>query len=295
MNTLTLVQHQAWSDYWQLTKPKVVLVMLVTVWIGMLLANGGEFTFSRLLISTIGLALSMGSAAAINHVIDRQLDAKMCRTLARPVASGRVAPIQALCFAALLAISGLSILFIWVNSLTGWLTLGGVVVYAVIYTGFLKRATPQNIVIGGLAGALPPLLGWTAVTGQLQGDALLLVLIVFSWTPPHFWSLAVYRYQDYQKANVPMLPVTHGLAFTRNFICLYWLLMFVITLLPVCTGFLGVPYLIAALLLGGWFGWHCWRMKRSERPEHAWQTFKVSIYYLLLLFTAMGVERVVLG
>jgi protoheme IX farnesyltransferase len=204
-----------WKDYLELCKPKVVALMLLTAVVGMFLAPG-KVTFSVLLFSLIGIGFCAGSAATINHLVDRHIDAIMLRTQRRPIAYGRVTVKQGIFFALILAILGLLTLSFFVNNLTAWLTFASIIGYALIYTGYLKRATPQNIVIGGLAGAAPPLLGWTAVTNHIDPQALLLVLIIFTWTPPHFWALAIYRAQDYKNANIPMLPITHGIAFTKT-------------------------------------------------------------------------------
>ncbi|HCW90843.1 MAG TPA: protoheme IX farnesyltransferase, partial [Marinobacter sp.] len=200
----------SWRDYLELTKPRVVALMILTSVIGMLLAEPGLPSLAVLLFGNLGIALLAGGAAVVNHVVDQKIDTVMARTRKRPVATGRVSPLSGLLFATTLAVAGMVVLVWQVNQLTAWLTLASLVGYAGIYTLFLKRATPQNIVIGGLAGAMPPLLGWTAVTGQIEGHALLLVLIIFAWTPPHFWALAIHRKEEYAKAGIPMLPVTHG-------------------------------------------------------------------------------------
>ena len=200
----------SWRDYLELTKPKVVLLMLITSLVGMFLATRAGVPWTVLVFGNLGIGLCAGAAAAVNHVVDRRIDSIMARTHKRPVTAGRVSPAAALTFALLLAIAGMSLLLLFTNELAAWLTLASLLGYAVIYTGFLKRATPQNIVIGGLAGAAPPLLGWVAVTGQVTAEPLLLVLIIFAWTPPHFWALALYRVEDYRKSGLPMLPVTHG-------------------------------------------------------------------------------------
>lgn len=227
--------------------------MVLTVVIGMCLATPGMVPLDVLLFGNLGIALSAASAAVINHVVDRQIDAVMARTHKRPVATGRVEPIQALLFAFTLGVLGIGILVFLVNPLTAWLTLASLMGYAVIYTLILKRATPQNIVIGGIAGASPPLLGWTAVTGHFEGHALLLVLIIFAWTPPHFWALAIHRKAEYAKADIPMLPVTHGEAYTKLHILLYTMIMILVSVLPFLTGMSGAIYLAGALILGGGF------------------------------------------
>ena len=214
-----------WRDYLELTKPKVVVLMLITSLVGMFLATRAGVPWTVLLFGNLGIALCAGGAAAVNHVVDRRIDAVMARTHKRPLAEGRVTPAAALTFALVLAVLGQALLLAFTNPLTAWLTLASLLGYAVVYTGFLKRATPQNIVIGGLAGAAPPLLGWTAATGHVSAEPLLLVLIIFAWTPPHFWALAIHRKEEYAKADIPMLPVTHGPQFTRLSILLYTLLL----------------------------------------------------------------------
>jgi protoheme IX farnesyltransferase len=221
-----------WRDYKELTKPGVVALMILTSVIGMCMAVPGWVPLDALILGNLGIALCAGAAAAVNHLVDQRIDERMARTRNRPIARGRVSPVNAALFALALGVAGMAILLIWVNALTAWLTLASLVGYAFIYTLFLKRATPQNIVIGGLAGAAPPLLGWTAVTGEIHGHALLLVLIIFAWTPPHFWALAIHRKEEYALVDVPMLPVTHGEAFTKLHILLYTIIMFLITLLP---------------------------------------------------------------
>jgi protoheme IX farnesyltransferase len=244
-----------------------------------------------LVLGNLGIALCAAAAAAINHLVDRHIDRKMARTLNRPVAQGRVAPVQVVGFAALLGGLGMAILLLWINALTAWLTLASLLGYAVVYTLFLKRATPQNIVIGGLAGAAPPLLGWTAVTGAVHSHALLLVLIIFAWTPPHFWALALHRKDDYAKADIPMLPVTHGDRYTKLHILLYTILMLVVTLLPYLTGMSGWLYLLGALVLGAGFLYWAIRLYLDSDAALGMTTFKYSIIYLLALFAIMLVDH----
>ena len=239
-----------WPDFLELTKPRVVALMLITAVIGMCMAVPGFVPWQPLVLGNIGIAFCAGAAAAINHVVDERIDQKMSRTTNRPVAQGRVRQSEAIGFAALLAILGTALLAVTVNVLTAVLTVASLVGYAFIYTMFLKRATPQNIVIGGLAGAAPPLLGWTAVTGEIHAHGLLLVLIIFAWTPPHFWALAIHRKEEYAAVGIPMLPVTHGNRFTALHILLYTILMFLITLLPYITLLSGWIYAVAATLLG---------------------------------------------
>lgn len=289
---MEIAQSKAtWRDYLELTKPNVVALMILTALIGMFLAVPGMVPLEVLVWGNLGIALCAGSAATVNHLVDRQVDKKMARTFNRPVATGRVDPASAIIFAAVLGVSGMAILVLFINVLTAVLTLASLVGYAVIYTLFLKRATPQNIVIGGLAGAAPPLLGWTAVTGEIHGYALLLVLIIFAWTPPHFWALAVHRKDEYAKAEVPMLPVTHGDRYTRLHILLYTIIMIVVTVLPFVTGMSGWLYLLGALVLGAGFLYWAIVLMIGKNPEAGMETFKYSIVYLMLLFIVMLVDH----
>ncbi len=281
----------SWRDYLELTKPNVVALMILTTVIGMLLSVPGMVPLRVLLLGNLGIALCAGSAAAINHLVDRNIDTRMARTFHRPVAQGRVEPAQAVIFAALLGATGMAILFVFVNPLTAWLTLASLLGYAVIYTLFLKRATPQNIVIGGLAGAAPPLLGWAAVTGEIHGHALLLVLIIFVWTPPHFWALAVHRKEEYAKADIPMLPVTHGEKYTKIHILLYTLMLIAVTLLPFAVGMSGWLYFVAALVLGLIFLYWAIVLLIGNRPNAGMSTFKYSISYLMALFAALLLDH----
>ncbi|MFE8073304.1 heme o synthase [Marinobacteraceae bacterium S3BR75-40.1] len=280
-----------WRDFLELTKPKVVALMILTSVIGMLLARPGVPHWSVLLYGNLGIALLAGAAAVINHVVDRKVDGIMARTWKRPVATGRVDSGQALLFSALLGVAGTVVLVTQVNPLTAWLTIASLVGYAVIYTLFLKRATPQNIVIGGLAGAMPPLLGWTSVTGQVEGHALLLVLIIFAWTPPHFWALAIHRKEEYAKAEIPMLPVTHGNRFTELHILLYTLILLASSLLPFVTGMSGLVYLVGASALGLRFLQYAFRLYWGDDRRVAWNTFKYSITYLMALFVVLLVDH----
>lgn len=286
--------HATWRDYLELTKPKVVLLMIITSLVGMFLATRAGVAWEVLLFGNLGIALCAGAAAAVNHVVDRRIDAIMARTLKRPVVSGRVSPLAALAFALLLAVAGLALLLRFTNELAAWLTLASLLGYAVLYTGFLKRATPQNIVIGGLAGAAPPLLGWVAVTGHVSAEPLLLVLIIFAWTPPHFWALAIHRKAEYAKADIPMLPVTHGEHYTKVHIVLYTLVMFAVSLLPYAIHMSGLLYLACAVLLGGRFLQWAWMLYRDSRPHAAIGTFKYSIAYLFLLFIALLLDHYLL-
>jgi len=284
-----------WPDFLELTKPRVVALMLITAVIGMCMAVPGFVPWQPLVLGNIGIAFCAGAAAAINHVVDERIDQKMSRTTNRPVAQGRVSQSEAIVFATVLAILGTALLAVTVNVLTAVLTVASLVGYAFIYTMFLKRATPQNIVIGGLAGAAPPLLGWTAVTGEIHAHGLLLVLIIFAWTPPHFWALAIHRKEEYAAVGIPMLPVTHGNRFTALHILLYTILMFLITLLPYITLLSGWIYAVAATLLGLRFLYWSIEILREKNPDAPMATFKFSITYLMVLFVAMLADHWILG
>ena len=284
-----------WPDFLELTKPRVVALMLITAVIGMCMAVPGFVPWQPLVLGNIGIAFCAGAAAAINHVVDERIDQKMSRTTNRPVAQGRISQSEAILFATLLAILGTALLAVTVNVLTAVLTVASLVGYAFIYTMFLKRATPQNIVIGGLAGAAPPLLGWTAVTGEIHAHGLLLVLIIFAWTPPHFWALAIHRKEEYAAVGIPMLPVTHGNRFTALHILLYTILMFLITLLPYITLLSGWIYAVAATLLGLRFLYWSIEILREKDPDAPMATFKFSITYLMVLFIAMLADHWILG
>ena len=289
-------QFNLWStcqDYYELTKPKVVLLLLLTALVGMCLASDSWISWKILIAGLTGIGFLSSAAAVVNHVVDREIDGKMARTFNRPVAKGKVSPQKALFFAGLLIVVGYVILELWVNRLTAVLTLAGLLGYAVVYTMYLKRATPQNIVIGGLAGAIPQLLGWTAVTGEIHAHALLLVLIVFIWTPPHFWALAIHREKDYAKAKVPMLPVTHGIDFTKTSILLYTVLLCVVCLLPYLIGMSGLIYLIGSTLLNAGFLYYAWKLKFTATEQTAMQTFKFSIIHLMVLFVVLLVDHYV--
>jgi protoheme IX farnesyltransferase len=257
----------------------------------MCLASDSWISWQILAAGLTGIGFLSSAAAVVNHVVDRKIDGKMARTSNRPVAKGKVTPQKALIFAAVLTIVGYAILELWVNRLTAVLTLAGLLGYAVVYTMYLKRATPQNIVIGGLAGAIPPLLGWTAVTGEIHPHALLLVLIVFIWTPPHFWALAIHREKDYARAQVPMLPVTHGIEFTKTSILLYTVLLCVVCLLPYLVGMSGIIYLIGSTLLNAGFLYYAWKLKFTSTEQTAMQTFKFSIIHLMILFVVLLVDH----
>ncbi len=292
MKTLSLSHSAAsWRDYLELCKPKVVALMLLTSVIGMLLATYSLPAWDVLILGNLGIGLMASSAAAINHVVDRRIDIYMARTRNRPVAQGKVDATSALLFATVLGVVGMAILMYGINALTAWLTLGSLIGYALVYTLYLKRATPQNIVIGGLAGAAPPLLGWTASTGHIEPDALLLVLIIFAWTPPHFWALAIHRKEEYASVGIPMLPVTHGERFTKLHILLYTLILIAISVFPYLTEMSGEIYLVSALLLGARFLQWSVRMIRDSHKHAAINTFKFSITYLMLLFVALLVDH----
>ncbi|KTD24713.1 polyprenyltransferase (cytochrome oxidase assembly factor) [Legionella lansingensis] len=282
-----------WRDYFELCKPRVVALMLLTVVVGMYLATPGWVALPTLVASLTGIGLCAGSAAAINHLVDKRIDAMMARTQKRPIAQGRVSAKQAIYFASLMGTFGLLVLVFFVNSLTAVLTFITLIGYAGIYTGYLKRATPQNIVIGGLAGAAPPLLGWTAITNHLDPQALLLVLIIFTWTPPHFWALAIYRFEEYKNAEIPMLPVTHGIAFTKLNVLLYTILLLVVSVLPFIVGMSSWIYLIGALSLGARFLYWAIALFRNEQSVFAIRTFRFSIVYLMMLFVFLLVDHYV--
>jgi protoheme IX farnesyltransferase len=283
-----------WSkarDYFALTKPKVVSLIMFTAIVGMFLAVPGFPPAGALVWGTIGIALAASSAAAINHVLDARIDAEMSRTRMRPLPRGTVSEAYALSFAFVLGAGSMLMLALLVNALTAILTFLSIIGYAIVYTVWLKRATPQNIVIGGAAGAAPPVLGWTAVTGVVDSNALLLFLIIFAWTPPHFWALAIARRDEYARVGIPMLPVTHGIAYTKQFIWYYTVLLSVITVLPFLTGMAGYFYLAAALVLDGVFLRHAWRLRKSGRADLPMRTFRFSINYLALLFAALLIDH----
>ncbi|HSV71619.1 MAG TPA: heme o synthase [Methylibium sp.] len=275
-----------WRDYLELTKPRVVALMLFTVLVGMLLAAPpGALPWRVALAAPLGIGLVAGAAAALNHLVDRRIDALMARTRGRPLPSGALQASQVLAFAVLLGGTGLALLLAFANTLCALLTLASLVGYAVVYSLFLKHATPQNIVIGGAAGAAPPLLGWVAVSGQVEPGALLLFLIIFVWTPPHFWALAIHRRDEYARAAVPMLPVTHGIAFTASRVFAYSLACWAVSLLPAAIGLGGTLYLGGAMLLGARFAWFAWRLRRDTR--WAMPTFRCSISTLFGLFALL--------
>ena len=291
---MAAVQRASARQYWDLTKPRVVALIVFTALVGMLLAIDGMPTVAetvRGLLGFLGIWLAASSAAAINQLLDSRIDAKMARTSWRPIVAGQITPRQALVFALILAALSMAILIAWVNPLTAILTFASLIGYAVIYTVYLKRATPQNIVIGGIAGAAPPALGWASITGTLDPHALLLVLIIFVWTPPHFWALAIFRREDYARAMVPMLPVTHGVQYTRWQILFYTVLLVVVTVLPWATGMSGLFYLGGALVLGLVFLAYAWKLMDPPDELYAMKVFNYSIVYLMALFAFLLVDH----
>lgn len=278
-------------DYWILCKPRVVALMLLTAAVGMALSAPTPFPWFKAWVALFGIACVAGAAAALNHFFDQEIDQHMKRTQNRPLPKGRIKPQEALIFACILGLVGMGSLYQYVNPLTAGLTFLSLIGYAIIYTTYLKHATPQNIVIGGATGAAPPLLGWTAMTGQLDPHALLLMLIIYVWTPPHFWALAIYKEAEYAKANVPMLPITHGLSLTRLFIFLYTCLLTGTTLLPYAFEMSGLTYAFSALILDAIFLHKTIQLLRTGDRKKAWNIFHYSIYYLFLLFIALIVDH----
>ncbi len=273
-----------WREYLQLCKPKVVLLILFTALVGMFLSTDGLVPFNAWFWGLSGIGLAASAGAALNHWVDEEIDARMERTHNRPLPRGNITGRQAVAFSLTLGVLSMVILLYFVNPITALLTFASMVGYAIIYSMFLKRSTPQNIVLGGVAGATPPVLGWTAVTGEIHGEALLLFLIIFIWTPPHFWALAINRANDYAKAGVPMLPVTHGIAFTKLHILLYTILLVIITIMPFVVLMSGIIYLLGALVLGAGFLFCAVRLYRSDGDQYAMKTFRYSIFYLSALF-----------
>jgi len=285
MTELALTKPAAgWRDYYALCKPKVVALILFTALVGMLLAHPGMPDLDALVFGLIGIGLGAASGAAVNHWVDQRIDAVMERTAGRPLPEGRVSPANAITFAVGLGVLSMVILGFLVNWLTALLTLISLVGYAVVYTMFLKRSTPHNIVLGGAAGAAPPVLGWAAITGTVNTEALLLFLVIFIWTPPHFWALAIRRSEEYRRAGIPMLPVTHGIGFTKLNILLYTLMLLAVSLLPFLIQMSGLIYLAGALALGIGFIYHAFVLYRSEGDRHSMKTFGYSIFYLSALF-----------
>ena len=291
MTEITSSQAASWRDFYEMCKPRVVMLMILTSIVGMMLAVPGMVPLDVLILGNLGIALVAASGAVVNHLIDRKIDVLMKRTHNRPMAQGRVELLQGTVFAVVIGVAGMAILLFWVNPLCAWLTLGSFVGYAFIYTGYLKHATPQNIVIGGLSGAMPPLLGWSAVTGTIEPDALILVFIIFAWTPPHFWALAIHRKDEYAKSGVPMLPVTHGERVTKIHIVVYTAILLVSSAFPYFSGMSGWLYLASAMVLGA--GFMVWSLLLMYRPQAttAMDTFKYSILYLALLFVALVLDH----
>ncbi|HEX7112320.1 MAG TPA: heme o synthase [Mizugakiibacter sp.] len=278
-------------EYWALTKPRIVALLVFCAVIGMFLAVPGLPPWRALLFGTLGIWLASASAAALNQLVDQRIDRVMARTAHRPLATGALQPWQVIVFALTLGAASMLVLALWVNVLTAALTFAGLIGYAVVYTAFLKRATPQNIVIGGIAGAVPPVLGWTAVTGQLHPYALLLCLIIFVWTPPHFWALAIFRRDDYARACVPMLPVVYGVEYTRWHVLFYTVLLVLVTLLPYLTGMSGVFYLGGAVVLGVGFLYYAIRLMNPPDERFAMRVFGYSIVYLMALFAFLLLDH----
>ena len=280
-----------WRDYYALTKPGVVQLLVFTAIVGMFLAVPGMVPWTALIAGSLGIGLAAAAGAVVNQILDQRIDAQMARTRNRPLPQGRIGERDALAFAMGLSLAGLVVLVLFVNVLTAALTFASLIGYAVVYTVYLKRATPQNIVIGGAAGAAPPVLGWTAVTGTVDPHALLLFLIIFTWTPPHFWALAIARRSDYERAEVPMLPVTHGVDVTKSFIVYYTILLVLVTILPYITGMTGPLYLLGALLLGAGFLFYALQLKWKPREDSPMATFRYSISYLMALFSFLLIDH----
>jgi heme o synthase len=294
MTELNTDQKATFADYLELTKPKVVLLILLTAIVGMYMAPVASVPIDVLIIATVGIGFAAGGAAVVNHIVDQKIDTLMARTSKRPVATGKIDDKHAILFAAFLSITSMILLFGFINPLTAILTFFGLVGYAFVYTMYLKRATPQNIVIGGLSGAIPPLLGWTAVDGaggEIHPHALLLVLIVFVWTPPHFWALAIFRKEEYAKADIPMLPVTHGIEFTKLNIVLYTIILLFAGALPYLVGMSHLIYLVSSSILGLIFLYYAIKLMMTEERKVAMDTFKYSITYLMVLFVVLLVDH----
>jgi protoheme IX farnesyltransferase len=283
-----------WRDYLEMCKPRVVLLMLLCTLVGMFLATSGMVPIDVIVFGNLGVALVAGSAAALNHLIDANIDAQMARTRHRPLAEGRVSNTQGAIFVGATGILGITILAVLINPLTAWLNLASWVGYGVIYSMYLKRATPQNIVIGGVFGAAPPLFGWTAVTGSIDGGGLLLVLIIFAWTPPHFWALAIDRMEEYREVDIPMLPVTHGAQYTKVHILLYTIILIITSVLPYLIGMSNILYLLSALALGAGFLYWSLIMMFTDNEKAPIETFRYSIFYLMALFIALLVDHYLL-
>jgi len=280
-----------WRDYYALTKPGVVQLLVFTAVVGMFLATPGLVPLNVLIAGSLGIGLAAAAGAVVNQILDQRIDAQMARTRNRPLPQGRIGERDALAFALGLGLAGLVVLVVFVNVLTAALTFLSLIGYAIVYTVFLKRATPQNIVIGGAAGAAPPVLGWAAVTNTVDPHALLLFLIIFTWTPPHFWALAIARRSDYERAEIPMLPVTHGVELTKSFVVYYTILLIVVTVLPYITGMTGPLYAFGALLLGGGFLYYALRLKFAPDQDSPMATFRYSISYLMALFSFLLIDH----
>jgi len=280
-----------WRDYYALTKPGVVQLLVFTAIVGMFLAVPGMVPWTALIAGSLGIGLAAAAGAVVNQILDQRIDAQMARTRNRPLPQGRISERDALAFAMGLGLAGLAVLVLFVNVLTAALTFASLIGYAVVYTVYLKRATPQNIVIGGAAGAAPPVLGWAAVTGTVDPHALLLFLIIFTWTPPHFWALAIARRSDYERADIPMLPVTHGVELTKSFVVYYTVLLLIVTVLPYLTGMTGMLYLFGALLLGGGFLYYALKLKFAPFEDSPMATFRYSIWYLMALFSFLLIDH----
>lgn len=282
------------KDLYGITKPKVVMMLVITAMVGMALATPTVPEFATVLLASCGIGFLSAAAAAMNHIVDQKIDAKMARTCNRPIANGRLSNNIALLFSVSLAAIGFLLLYVEINPLTAWLTLASLFGYAVVYTLMLKRLTPQNIVIGGLAGAMPPLLGWTAVTNEIHPHALMLVMIIFTWTPPHFWALAIHRRDDYARVNIPMLPVTHGIAFTKNAVLLYTVILMLVCFLPYLCGMSGWLYLLVSTALNAGFIRYAWLLKFKDDKTIAMKTFTFSIWHLLAMFVVLLVDHFML-
>jgi len=291
LGNVDLSSGASWRDYYALTKPGVVQLLVFTAVVGMFLAVPGMVPWSALIAGSLGIGLAAAAGAVINQILDQRIDAQMARTRNRPLPQGRIGERDALAFAMGLGLAGLAVLVLFVNVLTAALTFASLIGYAVVYTVYLKRATPQNIVIGGAAGAAPPVLGWTAVTGTVDPHALLLFLIIFTWTPPHFWALAIARRSDYERAEIPMLPVTHGVDVTKSFIVYYTILLALVTILPYITGMTGSLYLLGALLLDGGFLYYALKLKIAPSEDSPMATFRYSISYLMALFSFLLIDH----
>ncbi len=296
MTTTTLIIRinnltEQLNDYYELCKPRVVMLIVFTAIIGMFLATPGMVDFDVLIFGSLGIGLAAASAAAINQLVDRKVDAIMKRTSDRPLPTGQMTNKQAFIFAIALGLFAMFLLIQFINLLTAALTFASLIGYAVVYTMFLKRATPQNIVIGGAAGAAPPVLGWVAVTGTIDPNSLLLFLIIFAWTPPHFWALAIHRRDEYAKVDIPMLPVTHGIKFTRLHVLLYTIILLLVSLLPFMSGMSGLFYLISAVILGSIFLVYAVKLHAGKDGKIAMQTFGFSIVYLMLIFSALLIDH----